>query len=79
MPFNGLSGAAYYRSILNVDPFQETEKYPPSNTSVTLTEDVNFKITHPTNQEAARMGVPSFRVSKGPLCGSAEGPYFPDS
>jgi hypothetical protein len=57
MPFNGLSGAAYYRSILGVDPFQETEKYPPSNTSVTLTEDVNFKITHPTNQEAARMGV----------------------
>ena len=56
MPINGLSSTAYYRSI-NVDPFQETEKYPPSHTSVTLTENVNFKITHPTNQEAARMGV----------------------
>jgi hypothetical protein len=56
MPINGLSGAAYYRSI-GVDPFQETEKYPPSHTSVTLTENVNFKITHPTNQETARMGV----------------------
>lgn len=56
MPFNGLSGAAYYRSI-GVNPFQDTEKYPRSDASVTLTENVNFKITHPTNQEAARMGV----------------------
>jgi hypothetical protein len=56
MPINGLSGAQYYRDI-GVDPFQQLEKYPPSHTSVTLTEDVNFKITHPTNQETARMGV----------------------
>jgi hypothetical protein len=56
MPINGLCGKKYYE-LLNIDPFQPTQKYPPSDSSVTLTENVNFKITHPTNQEAARMGV----------------------
>lgn len=56
MPFNGLSGKKYYE-LLGIDPFQPIQKYPPSHSSVTLTENVNYKITHPTNEEPARMGV----------------------
>ena len=56
MPINGLSSSKYYE-LLGIDPFQSSIRYPPSHSGVTITEDTNFKITHPTNQETARMGV----------------------
>lgn len=55
MPINGLSTTKYYER-LGVNPFAITENYPRSDGTVLLSEDVNYKITHPTSQYNARMG-----------------------
>ena len=81
MPINGLSTTKYYER-LGVNPFAITTiEYPRSDGVVILSEDTNYKITHPTSQYNARMGTSIALSGDGTrlLVGMPEGANYEDT
>ena len=80
MPINGLSTTKYYER-LGVNPFAITENYPRSDGVVLLTEDTNYKITHPTGQYNARFGTSLALSGDGTklIVGMPDGAWYDDS